>query len=81
MTPSFRSSSAIPQIVQQKDGRWEVIVVQVNVVPVSSADAGNMDVVAHAAVDLFNTYEKTMSDAEIIEALRYTADQLEARQR
>lgn len=48
--------------------------------PVSPADEGNMDVVAGAAVGLFDHYTKTMSDAEIIEALRYAADQLEAQQ-
>ena len=62
------------------DGRHEIVSVQVNIVPVSPADEGNMDVVAGAAVGLFDHYTKTMSDAEIIEALRYAADQLEAQQ-
>ncbi|HLI35805.1 MAG TPA: hypothetical protein VKV80_00465 [Streptosporangiaceae bacterium] len=77
MTPSFRSSGAITQIVQQADGRYEVVAIQVNVVPVSPADVGNMDVVAGAAIGTFNAYDTTMSKAEIISALRYAADQLE----
>jgi hypothetical protein len=77
-TPSFRSSSVIIQDVEQTDGRHEIVAIQVNVVPVSAADAGNMDIVVRATVGLFNEYEKTMSNAEIISALRYAADQLEA---
>jgi hypothetical protein len=76
-TPSFRSSGTVVQHVQQADGRHEIVAVQVNIVPVSFSDEGNMDVVVRAAVDTFNGYETTMSKAEIIEALRYAADQLE----
>jgi hypothetical protein len=32
MTPSFRSSGTIVQIVQQKDARYEIVVAQVNIV-------------------------------------------------
>jgi hypothetical protein len=79
-TPSFRSSSVVVQQVRQADDRHEIVAIQVNIVPVSAADEGNMDVVAGAAVGLFNNYAKTMSDAEIVSALRYAADQLEAQQ-
>jgi hypothetical protein len=69
-TPSFRSSSVIVQQVQQADGRHEIVAIQVNIVPVSATDEGNMDVVASVAIGLFNDYVKTMSDAEIVSALR-----------
>jgi hypothetical protein len=80
MAPGIRSSGTIVQTVQQSDGRYEVIAVQINVVPVSSADTGHMDLVASAVVNTFNPYETTMDRTEIISALRYTADQLEAQQ-
>lgn len=57
MTPSFRSSGTIVHIVQQVDGRHEIVAVQVNIVPVGPADEGNMDMVASAAVSTFNKYE------------------------
>jgi hypothetical protein len=78
MTPGFRSSGVIPQIVQQPDGHWELVGIQVNVLPVSAADAGNMDVAAGTIVETFNPYPTTMSPAEIVSALRYAADQIEA---
>jgi dihydroxyacetone kinase-like predicted kinase len=81
MTPSFRSSGIVVQEVEQAAGRHEIIVAQVNVVPVSSADAGNMKVVLEMAMGTLNDYDRTMDIAEIIEALRYAADQLEAQQR
>ena len=80
-TPSFRGSSVIVQDVEQADGRHEIVGVQVNIVPISAADTGNMAVVVQAAVGLFNDYTKTMSDAEIMSTLRYAADQLEAQRR
>lgn len=80
MTPSFRSSGIVMQHVQQTDGRHEIIVAQVNIVPVGPADEGNMDLVVHAAVDTLNAYDRTMDKVEIIEALRYAADQLEAQE-
>jgi hypothetical protein len=70
-TPSFRNSSVVAQQVQQADGRHEIVAIQVNVVPVSAVDEGSMDVVAGAAIGLFN---------ENVSALRYAADQLEAQQ-
>lgn len=39
-----------------------------------------MDVVVQTAIGTFNDYPTTMKRAEIIEALRYAADQLEAQQ-
>ena len=80
MTPSFKSSGTIVQIVQQAYGH-EIVAVQVNVVPVGPADEGNMDLVASAALSTFNEYETTMNKTEIISALRYVADQLEAQER
>jgi len=82
MTPSFRSSGTTVSILQQKDGRVELVVAQVNVVPVTAADVGNFDLVARAAVGTVSDQnDSTMGPAEIIEALRYAADQLEAQQR
>lgn len=79
MTPSFRSSGTTVSMLTHKDGRVELVVAQVNIVPVTAADAGNMDVVARAAVGMINDQnDRTMDAAEIIEALRYAADQLEA---
>jgi hypothetical protein len=77
----FSSSGIIVQDVEQADGRHEVVAVQVNVVPVTAADEGNMDVVVSAAIGTLTDYTRTMDPAEIIEALRYAADQLEAQQR
>jgi hypothetical protein len=74
--PGFRSSGAIVQQVQQADGRVEIVVIQVNVVPVSGQD--DMDMVARMAVGTVEPYDVTMSKAEIVSALRYAADQLEA---
>ena len=71
----------VVQEVEQAAGHHEIIVAQVNVVPVSSADAGNMKVVLEMAMGTLNDYDRTMDVAEIIEALRYAADQLEAQQR
>ncbi len=82
MTPSFRSSGTTVSMLTQNDGRVELVVAQVNIVPVTTADVGNFDVVARAAVGTINDQnDSTMDPAEIIEALRYTADQLEAQQR
>jgi negative regulator of genetic competence, sporulation and motility len=73
---SFRSSGAIVQQVQQADRRIEIVVIQVNIVPVSGQD--DMDMVARMAVGTVEPYDTSMSTAEIVEALRYAADQLEA---
>ncbi len=82
MTPSFRSSGTTVSMLTQNDGLVELVVAQVNIVPVTTADVGNFDVVARAAVGTINDQnDSTMDPAEIIEALRYTADQLEAQQR
>jgi hypothetical protein len=51
--------------------------VQVDIVPVTGADTGNMDVETGALAESFNGYTCTMTKAEIVEALRYAADQLE----
>jgi hypothetical protein len=76
-TPGFRSSGVVAQAVQQLDGRWELVGVQINILPVTAADTGNMDVVTGALAETFNGYPCTMAKAEIVEALRYAADQLE----
>lgn len=77
MTPGIRSSGVVTGIYQQEDGRAELIGVQVNVLPVSAADDGNMDMVARALVATFNDYPTTMSKADIIDVLRFAANQLE----
>lgn len=77
-TPSFRSSGTSVSILQQEDGRVELVVTQVNIVPVTAADVGNFDVVARAAVGtISDENESTMDPAEIVEALRYAADKVE----
>ena len=81
MTPSFRSSGTSVSMLTQENGRVELVVAQVNIVPVTSADVGNFDVVARAAIGTINDENvSTMAPAEIIEALRYVADQLEAKE-
>ena len=78
MTPSFRSSGTAVSILQPEDGRVELVVAQVNIVPVTAADVGNFDVVARAAVGTISDQnESTMGPAEIVEALRYAADKVE----
>ena len=63
-------------ILQHKDGRVELVVAQVNIVPVTAADVGNFAVVARAAVGTINDQNDSTMDAfEIVEALRYAADQ------
>lgn len=81
MLPSFSGSGTTVSILTQKDGRVELVVAQVNIVPVTTADVGNFDVVARAAVGTINDQnDSTMDAAEIIEALRHAADQLEKKQ-
>ncbi len=90
--PSFRSSTNV-QLVQQRDGRFEIVVIQANIIPVSAADAGNSRLVAEMAMGTVNGYEISMterkldlnragrrpreSNAELVETLRYAADQIE----
>jgi hypothetical protein len=74
--PSFRSSTNV-QLVQQRDGRFEIVVIQANIIPVSAADAGNSKLVAEMAMGTVNQYEISMSIAELVETLRYAADQIE----
>lgn len=77
-TPSFRSSGTTVSILQQEDGRVELVVTQVNIVPVTAADVGNFDVVARAAVGTISDENgSTMDPGEIVEALRYAADKVE----
>src|SRR5579863_9718937 len=78
MTPVFRSSGIVIQPVQQVDGRHEIVGVQVNIVPVTPADEGKMDMVVRAAMGTFNDYPTSMTKAEIIDALLYAVDQLKA---
>jgi hypothetical protein len=74
--PGFRSSGAVVQQVQQPDGRVELVVIQVNVVPVTGAD--DMETAARMALGTVEPYDVTMSTPEIVSALRYAADHLEA---
>jgi serine phosphatase RsbU (regulator of sigma subunit) len=81
MSPSFRSSGTLVSILEQSDGRVELVVAQVNIMPVTAADVGNFDLVSRAAIGtISDENESTMDQAEIIEALRYAADQLEAKE-
>ncbi len=75
-SPSFRSSTVV-QPVQQPDGRWELIVVQVNIVPVTSEDEANMELASRMALGTVNGYGITISNREIVDTLRYIADQVE----
>ncbi|HUY49389.1 MAG TPA: hypothetical protein VMV92_27305 [Streptosporangiaceae bacterium] len=64
---SFRSGT-IAQQVQQADGRVEIVVVQVNIVPVSSED--DMGIVARTALGSVNQYDVTMGKHEVAGTLR-----------
>jgi hypothetical protein len=67
MTPSFRSSGVLVQQVAQKDGRHEIVVVQVNIVPVTTADQGAEQLVARAVIGTINDQnDVTMNRAEIM---------------
>ena len=81
MSQSFRSSGTNVSILQQADGQVVLVVTQVNIVPVTTADVGNFDLVSRAALGTINDKnEVTMDPAEVIESLRYAADQLEAKE-
>jgi hypothetical protein len=74
--PGFRSSTNV-QIVQQKDGRWTIVVIQANIIPISAADIANRELVAQMVYGTVNGYDVTMDDDELVETLRYAADQIE----
>ena len=80
-TPSFRSSGTLLAPIQQKDGQVEIVVAQVNIIPVTAADEGAMGLVLRAAVGTINDQnETTMGAHEIVQALRDAANHLEAQQ-
>jgi hypothetical protein len=83
MSPSFRSSGTTVSMLTQKDGRVGLVVAQVNIVPVTAGNEGmDLDPFVRAAISTVNDQnDRTMDAAEIIEALRYVADKLEAQQR
>jgi hypothetical protein len=72
---SFRSGTVTRQ-VQAADGSTEIVVVQVNVVPVTRQD--DMQIVAGAAIGTVNPYPITMNNREIASTLREMADAIEA---
>jgi hypothetical protein len=74
--PGFQSGTYVQQ-VQQKDGRWTIVVIQANIVPVSAADVGNSELVAQMAMGTINRYEPTMTGAELAEHLRWAADEID----
>jgi hypothetical protein len=71
--PGFRPSTNM-QIVQQKDGRWTIVVIQANIIPISAADIANRELVAQMVYGTVNGYDVTMDDDELVETLRYAAD-------
>lgn len=62
--------------VKAADGSTEIVVAQVNVVPVSREDDGNIKLVVEAA--LGTVYDVSMDKHEIATYLRHMADQVEA---
>jgi hypothetical protein len=79
METGFSSSGTVIAPIQQEDGHWELVVAQVNVVPVTAADEGAMDVVTRAAAGTISAENiSTMDRAAIARALRDVADYLES---
>jgi len=70
----FRSGT-ITQRVQTADGRIEIVVVQVNVVPVGPTD--EMKLVARAAFETVNPHPMNMGPREIARLLRLMADRMD----
>jgi hypothetical protein len=70
----FRSGT-ITQRVQTADGGIEIVVVQVNVVPVGPTD--EMKLVARAAFETVNPHPMNMGPREIGHLLRLMADRME----
>lgn len=74
---SFRSGTVTAH-VKAADGSTEIVVAQVNVVPVSREDDGNIKLVVEAALGTANQYDVSMDKHEIATYLRHMADQVEA---
>ena len=70
----FRSGT-ITQRVQTADGGIEIVVVQVNVVPVGPTD--EMKLVARAAFETVNPHPMNMGPREIARLLRMMADRMD----
>jgi energy-coupling factor transporter ATP-binding protein EcfA2 len=70
----FRSGT-ITQRVQTADGGIEIVVVQVNVVPVDPTD--EMKLVARAAFETVNPHPMNMGPREIARLLRLMADRMD----
>jgi hypothetical protein len=70
----FRSGT-ITQRVQTADGGIEIVVVQVNVVPVGPTD--EMKLVARAAFETVNPHPMNMGPREIARLLRLMADRMD----
>jgi len=71
---SFRSGT-VTQRVQTADGGIEIVVVQVNVVPVGPMD--EMKVVARTAFETVNPHPMNMGPREIAHMLRLMADRMD----
>src|SRR4249920_1123636 len=71
---SFRSGT-ITQRVQTADGGIEIVVVQVNVVPVGPMD--EMKLAARAAFNTVNPHPMNMGPREIAHVLRLMADRMD----
>jgi hypothetical protein len=71
---TFRSGT-VTQRVQTADGGIEIVVVQVNVVPVGPTD--EMKVVARAAFETVNPHPMNMGPREIAYMLRLMADRMD----
>lgn len=71
----FRSST-VAQLVQAEDGHVDMVVLQVNAIPMHPGD--DPDLATRMALGTVNGYVITMSNAELVSTLRYLADQIEA---
>lgn len=78
--PGFRSSGVVILHVIGVDGGQNVVSVQVNTVPVTTEDHGGIETVVRTAIGTFKDHPATMKKAEIIDALRYAVEKLEARE-
>src|SRR5215470_6089343 len=68
-------SGTITQRIQAADGGIEIVVVQVNVVPVGPTD--EMKLVARAAFETVNPHPMNMGPREIARLLRLMADRMD----
>lgn len=78
--PGFRSSGIIILDVIRDDGGQDIVSIQVNNVPVTSSKEGNIEAVVRTAIGTFKDYPETMKKGQVIEALHYAVQKLEARE-